>query len=217
MKRISDLVLYKDHHVIALNKPAGLPAQQDKSGEKNAHQMAMAYAHRDLYLVHRLDQRVSGVLLFAKNKEAAAILSKQWNNETTQKIYLAIVPHADIPSHGRLNHFLTYNNKTNITTAHDKEVPGSDRAILDYKVLHHLENYMVLEIQLITGRKHQIRAQLAAMGIPIRGDIKYGSKRTNEDSSIDLHAYSLEFIHPSTKQSMKIVAPLPEGGLWRLA
>ena len=214
MRRISDLVLYKDHHIIAFNKPAGLATQPDASGQKNAHQMAMAYAHRDLYVIHRLDQRVSGVLMFAKTKESAAMLSKQWEEKTTDKIYIGIVPTALIPESAVLRHYLTYDNKNNITTAHDELASGGAESILEYKVIQHLENFMVLHITLITGRKHQIRAQLAAIGIPIRGDIKYGSKRTNENGAIDLHAYSLEFLHPSTKKTMKIIAPFPEEGLW---
>ncbi len=215
MKKISDLILHKDHHIIVLNKPAGLASQQDKSGESNAHQMAMAYAHRDLYIVHRLDQRVSGLLVFAKTKDAAAFLSKQWNEKTTQKIYIGIVPPADIPSEGTLKHYLTFDNKTNITIAHHEPVEGAVESILEYKIIQQLENFMVLRIRLITGRKHQIRAQLAAIGIPIRGDIKYGSKRTNPDGSIDLHAYSLDFLHPSGKIPVKIIAPFPEEGLWK--
>src|SRR5687768_14380222 len=200
MQRISDLIIYKDHHIIGLNKPSGLPTQQDKSGQKNAHQMAMAYAHRDLYIVHRLDQRVSGALVFAKTKDAAAFLSKQWEQKSTKKIYIGIVPEADIPPEATLTHYLTYNNNTNVTTAHKTHLEGADESTLTYKVIQHLENFMVLEIQLISGRKHQIRAQLSAIDVPIRGDVKYGSKRTNQDGSIDLHAYSLEFIHPSTKK-----------------
>ena len=215
MNRISDLILHKDHHIIVLNKPAGLATQKDKSGEPNAHQMAMAYAHRDLYLVHRLDQRVSGILVLAKTKDAAAFLSKQWKEKSTQKIYIGIVPAADIPSSGTLTHYLTFDSKTNVTTAHSNPLEGAVDSILEYKIIQHLENFMVLQIRLISGRKHQIRAQLAAIGIPIRGDIKYGSKRTNPDGAIDLHAYSLDFLHPSGSVPVKIIAPFPEEGLWK--
>ena len=214
MKKISELILYKDHHLLALNKPAGLPSQQDPTEDTSAHRMAMAYAHRDLYLVHRLDRRVSGVLVFAKTKPDATHLAKQWEANKVKKIYIGIVPSKEIPSTGQLKHYLTYDQKQNITTAHDQLQPESDEAILHYEVLQQLENFMVLKIDLISGRKHQIRAQLAAIGCPIRGDIKYGSKRTNPDASIDLHAYSLQFQHPTKQQYMKIVAPLPEGGLW---
>lgn len=215
MKRISDLILFKDHHILAINKPSGLATQQDKSGEKNAHQIAMAYAHRDLYIVHRLDQRVSGVLVFAKTKDAAAFLSSQWEQKNTEKIYYGIVPIGDIPPKGSLTHYLTYDNKNNTSTAHDNPVEGGDESELEYEVIQQLENFMVMRIRLITGRKHQIRAQLAAIGVPIRGDIKYGSKRTNENGAIDLHAYSIEFIHPSNKKRIKIIAPFPDEGLWK--
>lgn len=215
MKRISELVLYKDHHLIALNKPAGLPVQEDKTGDPSAHRMAMAYAHRDLYLVHRLDRRVSGVVVFAKTKEAAGLMSKQWEENKVKKIYLGIVPTADIPPAGQLKHYLTYDNKLNITYTSDEPKAGADEALLHYQVLQQFDNFMLLRIDLITGRKHQIRAQLSALGVPIRGDIKYGSKRTNPDGTIDLHAYKLQFQHPSKQEYMKVIAPLPEEGLWQ--
>jgi len=214
MEKISDLILHKDHHIIVLNKPPGLPTQADKTGDPNAHQMAMAYAHRDLYIIHRLDRRVSGVLLFAKTKEASAFLSKHW--DVTKKIYIGIVPTADVPVSGRLKHYLSYDNKNNITKAHNESIEGADESELEYKIIQHLENFMVVQIQLVTGRKHQIRSQFAAMGIPIRGDIKYGSKRTNPDGAIDLHAYSLDFLHPSGNIPVKIIAPFPQAGLWNL-
>ncbi len=214
MKKISELVLYKDHHLMILNKPGGLPTQEDKTGDPSAHRMAMAYAHRDLYVVHRLDRRVSGILTFAKTKSAATHLSKQWENHKVKKIYIGIVPTKEIPEHGNLIHYLTYDNKKNITYTHEAQIAGSDEAQLHYQVIQQLDNFMVLRIDLISGRKHQIRAQLAAIDIPIRGDIKYGSKRTNPDGTIDLHAYKLFFQHPSKLEQQKIIAPFPEGGLW---
>ncbi|MBK9105381.1 MAG: RNA pseudouridine synthase [Saprospiraceae bacterium] len=144
MKRISELVLYKDHHLIALNKPAGLPVQEDKTGDPSAHRMAMAYAHRDLYLVHRLDRRVSGVVVFAKTKEAAALMSKQWEENKVKKIYLGIVPTADIPAAGQLKHYLTYDNKLNITYTSDEPKAGADEALLHYQVLQQFDNFMLL-------------------------------------------------------------------------
>jgi 23S rRNA pseudouridine1911/1915/1917 synthase len=215
MKKISELILYKDHHLIALNKPAGLPVQEDKTGDPSAHRMAIAYAHRDLYVVHRLDRRVSGTVVFAKTKPAAAALSKQWEENKVKKIYLGIVPVAEIPPSGQLQHFLTYDNKLNITYTSDQPKPGADEAVLHYQKLQQFDNFMLLRIDLITGRKHQIRAQLAALGVPIRGDIKYGSKRTNADGTIDLHAYKLQFQHPSRPEYKKLIAPLPEEGLWK--
>ncbi|HJW27916.1 MAG TPA: RluA family pseudouridine synthase [Saprospiraceae bacterium] len=214
MKRISDLVLYKDHHLLALHKPAGIPSQQDLTEDTSLHRMAMAYAHRDLYIVHRLDRRVSGVMVFAKTKAAAAHLSRQWEDKKIKKIYYAIVPNTPIPASGQLTHYLTYDQKQNITHAHTAPLPDAEEAILFYEIIQPLENFMVLKIDLISGRKHQIRAQLAAIGCPIRGDTKYGAKRTNPDGSIDLHAYSIQFQHPTKQEYVKIVAPLPEEGLW---
>lgn len=213
MKKISDLILHKDHHILVINKPAGMPSQKDASDTRSAHEIAMAYAHRNLYVVHRLDQRVSGVLLLAKSKEAVAFLSREWSS-ATEKIYFGIVPKAQIPASGSLKHYLTYDQKKQITIAHPDAVAGADEALMDYEIVQNLDHYMVLKIKLVTGRRHQIRAQLAALDIPIKGDIKYGSKRTNEYAGIDLHAYSLSFIHPSTKKPIKIIAPFPEEGLW---
>jgi len=215
MKKISELILYKDHHLLALNKPAGIPSQQDPTEDTSAHRMAMAYAHRDLYLVHRLDRRVSGVLLFAKTKTDAAHLAKQWEAKKVKKFYYAIVPEKAIETRGQLTHYLKFDQKQNTTTSFDEKESGGEEAILHYEIIQHLEHFMVLKIDLISGRKHQIRAQLAAIGCPVRGDIKYGSKRTNEDASIDLHAYSLQFQHPTKQQYVKIIAPLPEEGLWQ--
>jgi 23S rRNA pseudouridine1911/1915/1917 synthase len=215
MKKISELILFKDHHLMAFNKPAGLLSQEDPSGDIHAHRMAMAYAHRDLFVVHRLDRRVSGVLVFAKTKTAAAALSKQWEERKVKKNYLGIVPIADVPHNAQLQHYLTYDQKQNITIVHQSPVPGADEAILHYQVLQQFENFMLLRIDLISGRKHQIRAQLSAAGIPIRGDIKYGSKRTNPDGAIDLHSFTLQFQHPSRQEYIKIKAPVPEESLWK--
>lgn len=214
MKRISELVLYKDHHLIALDKPGGMPTQDDPTGDTSIHRMAMAYAHRDLYIVHRLDRPVSGVVVFAKTKPAAAALSRQWEENKVKKIYLGIVPTHDIAPAGELRHYLTYDNRQNVTTAHAEPIPGADEALLHYQVLQQLDHFMLLRIDLISGRKHQIRSQLSAAGIPIRGDIKYGSKRTNPDGGIDLHAYKLQFQHPARPEFIKFIAPLPDSGLW---
>jgi 23S rRNA pseudouridine1911/1915/1917 synthase len=215
MKKISELILHKDHQLIVINKPAGIPSQQDQSGDTSIHRMAMAYAHRDLFLIHRLDRRVSGLILLAKTPAIAANLSKQWSSNTVKKRYLAIVPLADIPHQGELHHHLTYDNKQNITYASHEPGSNSDEAKLSYEIIQRLENFMVLRIELHTGRKHQIRAQLSAFGIPVRGDIKYESKRTNEDGAIDLHAYELEIEHPATRLRKLFTAPLPEEGLWQ--
>lgn len=212
MGRIGDLILYKDHHLLALNKPAGMPAQEDPSGDPSLHRLAMAYAHRDLYLVHRLDRRVSGVMLFAKHKAAAADLARQWEQQSVRKVYLAFVSLDEARAGDTLTHYLTYDKGK--TIVHDHPVDGADEAVLAFEPIFKLEQYMLLRIELQTGRKHQIRAQLAAAGMPIKGDVKYGAKRTNPEGHIDLHAWSLSFLHPSTRASIHITAPMPAAGLW---
>lgn len=215
MKKISDLILYRDHHLIVFNKPAGIPSQEDPTGDPSLHRMAMAYAHRDLHLIHRLDRRVSGIMVLAKTPQVAAHLSKQWQEHTVTKYYLAIVekPHK-LHREGTLTHYLSFDSKQNTTQVSDEPGEGREEAVLHYTHVHALDNFDVLRVQLIHGRKHQIRAQLAHMEAPVRGDIKYGSKRTNPDRAIDLHAYELELMHPTRHERMKITAPLPEGGLW---
>jgi len=216
MARLSDLILYKDHHIIALNKPAGVPTHEDQSGHSHAHRMAMAYAHRNLYIVHRLDRRVSGVLVFAKTKAAIAALSAQWRLHQVKKVYLAIVPFADIPHEGTLRHWLTYDSIRNLTFVHNEEVPKSDEAVLQYRVLQVInEKYMLVCVNLVSGRKHQIRVQLGSIGIPIRGDRKYGSRLRTTGVAIDLHSYILEFRHPVREENVRIVAPIPEDGAWQ--
>lgn len=214
MGRISDLVLYKDHHLLALNKPAGMPAQEDPTGDPSLHRLAMAYAHRDLHLVHRLDRRVSGVMVFAKTKTAAAHLARQWEAQSVSKTYLAIVARDEALTPATLTHFLTYDKAAGKTIAHPDRVDGADEAVLSFAPVQLFDQYMVLRIDLHTGRKHQIRAQLAAIGLPIKGDVKYGAKRTNAEGHIDLHAYALGFLHPSTHAPLRIVAPVPTAGLW---
>jgi 23S rRNA pseudouridine1911/1915/1917 synthase len=175
----------------------------------------MAYAHRDLYLVHRLDRRVSGVMVFAKTKQAATDLGRQWDAQTVRKVYLAFVPLDEgIEGQRELKHHLTYDKTTGRTIAHDHPVPDADEASLAFSVVARMEQYMLLRIELHTGRKHQIRAQLSAIGLPVKGDIRYGSKRTNPEGHIDLHARSLTFLHPSTQAQLHIVAPVPAAGLW---
>ena len=200
---------------MAFNKPAGMPAQEDPSGDPSLHRLAMAYAHRDLYLVHRLDRRVSGVMVFAKTKQAATDLARQWDAHTVRKVYLAFVPLDErINGPVELKHFLTYDKALGRTQVHDHPVPGADEASLTFSVVTRMEQYMLLRIELHTGRKHQIRAQLAAIGLPVKGDIRYGSKRTNPEGHIDLHARALSFLHPSTQAQLRIEAPVPAAGLW---
>ncbi len=215
-------VLYEDNHIIAVNKRVGDIVQGDKTGDKPLSDVVKEYI-KDKYkkpgdvflgVVHRLDRPTSGIVVFARTSKALTRLNGLFRQRDTQKIYWAIVGMAPQEKSGRLEHFITRNEKSNTSKAHLKEVPQSKNAILDYKVIAALEKYTALEIELHTGRHHQIRAQLAAIGSPIKGDLKYGSPRSNPDGGIHLHARKLSFIHPVSQESIQITAPTPPDALW---
>ena len=165
-------------------------------------------------VVHRLDRPTSGIVLFARTSKALARLNKMFSERETEKTYWAIVKNEPPQRQETLLHFLKRNPKQNKSYAHTKEVPDSKKGILHYKVLKKLDNYFLLEILLETGRHHQIRAQLSAIGTSIKGDLKYGFDRSNSDGSIHLHARKLKLIHPVSKEEIYIVAPLPKDPLW---
>ena len=212
--RISDLILHNDHHIVVCNKPAGMPTQADKTGDKSLHDLAEAFCKRRLFIVHRLDRPVSGVVVFAKSKEAAATLSSQFAENKVGKTYLAVVSPGIDPGEGTLVHMLdtTRKSKTRII---EGEKDGKESR-LDYKLVMSLDNYDVLEVHPQTGRTHQIRAQLGAAGHPVKGDVKYGARRGNKDRSIHLHCRQLEFLHPSTGLLLLLQAELPEEVLWQV-
>ncbi len=212
--RIGDLVLYKNNQLIAFNKPPGVPVQTDKSGDAALLNMGEIYCKSKLYLVHRIDRPASGVTLMAKNTTALAELNRQFKEREVQKTYLAVVGQLPAQTTGQLTHFLRKDGRINRTEAFDDEQPESRKAILDYRLLASIERYHLLEINLHSGRHHQIRAQLAAIGSPIKGDDKYGFKRANRDRSIELHAWKLTFVHPVSKEKTTLVAPPPEGPVW---
>ena len=215
MMKIGDLVLYKNNQLIALNKPIALPVQNDKTGDKTLLDLAEIYTHSKLQLIHRLDRPASGVVLFAKNKKALAFLNLQFQERKIKKTYLAVVKNLPKEKEGKLIHFLIKNQNKNISFASNEEKPNSKKAELNYRHLASSDNYHLLEIELITGRHHQIRAQLAAIDCPIKGDVKYGFRRSNKDRSIHLHAWKLGFQHPITKKNVIIEAPLPEETVWK--
>ena len=211
--RPGDWVLYKDNQLIAFNKPAGLAAVPDKKGSPNLLQIAAAYTRHDLYPIHRLDRPVSGVILFGKKPAAQTAVTEQFKARSVAKTYLAVVgerPEADADT---LVHFIREGkgNQAEVTDSTDKT---AKRAELRYRYLGSSDRYHLLEVTLITGRKHQIRAQLGAIGCPIRGDEKYGFKRANPDQGIDLHAHTLAFDHPVSQARVTLVAPLPETPVW---
>ena len=226
MKILSDKnnlqVLHEDNHLIVINKRVGDIVQGDKTGDTPLSDVVKAYI-KDKYnkpgevylgVVHRLDRPTTGIVVFAKTSKALTRLNEMFKNRETQKTYWAIVKNAPEQQEAVLVHYLKRNTKNNTSKAHTKEVPESKLAKLDYKVIYKLTNYTVLEIDLHTGRHHQIRSQLQAIGCPIKGDLKYGFNRSNPDGGIHLHARKLAFIHPVSKTEIVIIAPLPDEPTW---
>lgn len=211
--RISDWILHKDNQLIAFNKPAGLAVQPDKSGGPSLLGLGAAYIRHDLYLIHRLDQPVSGVVLLGQKPSAQTSLTRQLKAGTVEKQYLAIVGNRPAEDEGTLKHYLR-NARGNRSAIDENPSAGSKEAILDYKYLGSSERYHLLAIRLHTGRKHQIRAQMAAIGCPLRGDTKYGFKRVNPDGGIDLHSLRISYDHPVSGERVMHEAPLPEGKVW---
>ena len=215
-------VLYEDNHLIAINKRAGDIVQGDKTGDKPLSEVVKSYIAEKynkpgavyLGVPHRLDRPTSGVILFSRTSKALARLNKIFAERKAEKQYWALVKKAPPKMSGTLVHYLKRNPKQNKSYAHLKKVPDSKKGILHYKLLDNLENYFLLEIDLETGRHHQIRSQLSAIGCPIRGDLKYGFPRSNPNGGIHLHARSLKFIHPVSKEEIAIVAPTPDDPLW---
>ena len=212
--RPGELVLFKNNQVIALNKPSGIPVQDDKSGASSLLAMAQAYCQKTLYLVHRIDRPASGVVLFAKTPKALKGINEQFQNRSVEKTYLAITAKNSIPPSGELRNFLKKNQKLNKSFLSAGTATGAKEALLQYDTLLTSDNYHLLQILLRTGRHHQIRAQLAGIGCPIKGDVKYGSRRSNRDRSINLHAWKLAFRHPISSERIEITAPFPAGDIW---
>ena len=215
-------VLFEDNHLLVINKPIGVLVQGDKTGDIPLVDLAKAYIKQKynkpgavfLGVVHRLDRPTSGVIVFARTSKALERLNLQFKERLTKKIYWAITKETPNPSSDTLVHWTIRNQKQNKSYAYKKETPDSKKAILKYSIKKKLDNYAVLEIELETGRHHQIRAQLSAIGCPIKGDLKYGSARSNLNGSIHLHARSLEVLHPITKEPVRCVAPFPKDALW---
>jgi len=209
---IGSLVCQKNNQFIAFNKPSGIAVQSNTAGD--FHHLANAYAKRNLFLIHRIDQPVSGLVLFARNKNAAALLSDQFRSGTVGRIYHAVVSHKPGSDQGLLSHYLVHKKNSNKSIVSDEELEGSKKCQLEYRYLRSSDTYFLLEVKLLTGRSHQIRAQLAAAGMPVKGDVKYGARRSNKDRSIHLHATSLIVDHPISHESIEITAPWPDDVLW---
>ena len=219
-------ILYEDNHILIINKNVGQLVQGDKTGDKSLLELLKSFIkERDqkpgnvfLGLVHRIDRPTSGLVIYAKTSKALSRLTQMVKNREIKKTYWAIVPKEIIPQSQTLTHYLKKNEKNNKAIVYNKETDGAKKAILNYQIIKTLDNYMLLEIDLQTGRHHQIRAQLSKIGVPIKGDLKYGAPRSNPDGGISLHARSLEFIHPVSKEQINITAPTPEkDNLWKSA
>ena len=219
-------VVYEDNHIIVVNKQSGEIVQGDKTGDRPLSDLVKDYLkekyHKpgDVFLgvTHRLDRPVSGLVVFARTSKALARLNKMFAEGQVHKTYWAIVGSEERHVNDQfslLTHWLTRNEQQNKSYAHDHEVPGSKLARLRYRVLACGDRYQLVEVELLTGRHHQIRCQLSAIGMPIRGDLKYGARRSNPDGSISLLSRHLEFVHPVSKQPISLDAPLPPDPLWQ--
>lgn len=215
-------VVYEDNHIIVVNKTSSEIVQGDKTGDTPLSETVKQYLKEKynkpgnvfIGVPHRLDRPVSGLVVFAKTSKALPRLNEMFRDGEVKKTYWAIVKECPKETEGELVHYLVRNEKQNKSYAYDEEVKNSKKAILHYKLVGHSQNYYLLEVDLKTGRHHQIRCQLAKMGCPIKGDLKYGSPRSNPDGSICLHARTVQFIHPVSKERIALTAPVPEGNLW---
>ena len=217
-------ILYEDNHLIAVNKRSSDLSQGDKSGDTSLDNEVKKYIAEkynkpgDVFLgiVHRLDRPVSGVILYARTSKALARMNEMFRSAQVRKIYLAIVKERPPEDKDTITHFLKRNEKQNKTYVYDTEVKDSKKASLTYQIAGRSDRYYLLEIELHSGRHHQIRAQLAGIGCPVKGDLKYGFNRSNEDGSISLMARRLEFTHPVKKEQVVITAPFPAGDIWKV-
>lgn len=215
-------VVYEDNHIVVVNKTSSEIVQGDKTGDTPLSEMVKQYLKEKynkpgnvfIGVTHRLDRPVSGLVVFAKTSKALPRLNEMFRNGEVKKTYWAIVKECPKETEGELVHYLVRNEKQNKSYAYDKEVKNSKKAVLHYKLIGYSQNYYLLEVDLKTGRHHQIRCQLAKMGCPIKGDLKYGSPRSNPDGSICLHARTVQFVHPVSKEMIRLTAPVPEGNLW---
>ena len=216
-------VIYEDNHIIIVNKQSGEIVQGDKTGDRPLSDIVKDYIKEKyqkpgavfLGVVHRLDRPVSGLVVFARTSKALTRLNKMFAEGEVHKTYWALVKNAPQETEATLTHWLVRNEKQNKSYAYATEKPNAKKAILKYRLIGKSDNYSLLEVQLMTGRHHQIRCQLAAMGCPIKGDLKYGAPRSNPDGSISLLSRRIEFIHPVSKERITAEAPLPDDPLWQ--
>lgn len=216
-------VVYEDNHIIIVNKTASEIVQGDKTGDTPLSETVKQYLKEKyqkpgnvfIGVTHRLDRPVSGLVVFAKTGKALSRLNEMFRNGEVKKTYWAVVKNRPPREEGELVHYMIRNEKQNKSYAYDREKPGSKKAILHYRLIGYSQNYYLLEIDLKTGRHHQIRCQLAKAGCPIKGDLKYGASRSNPDGSICLHARNIRFVHPVSKELIEVEAPVPSDNLWK--
>ncbi len=216
-------VLYEDNHIIIVNKSAGEIVQGDKTGDKPLSDVVKEYLKVKYNkpgnvfcgVTHRLDRPTSGIVVFAKTSKALSRLNKMFREGKVDKTYWAIVKNVPPKEEDQITHYLVKNEKLNKSTAFNIEKPHAKKAVLHYRLIAASKNYYLLEIDLETGRHHQIRVQLSKIGSPVKGDLKYGADRSNPDGSISLHARSISFIHPVSKELVSVTAPVPEDNLWK--
>ena len=219
---IDDRILYEDNHLIAINKLPGELSQGDKTGDVSLIDDVKDYLRRKydkkgnvyLGLPHRLDRPTSGVILFAKTDKALSRLSDLFRKGEVEKIYYAVTLEAPREDEERLVNYIVRDEKRNISVSYPREVKNSQKAILRYRLIDKSDRYSLLAVKLETGRHHQIRSQLKAIGVHIKGDLKYGAPRSNRDGGICLHSRSISFIHPVRKERVEIIAPLPDSDIW---
>ena len=219
-------VVYEDNHIIVVYKESGEIVQGDKTGDTPLSETVKAYIKEKyqkpgavfLGVVHRLDRPVSGLVVFARTSKALSRLNEMFRKGEVHNTYWALVQPSGNPVTSNTfvsaTHWLTRNEKQNKSYAYDREVPGSKKAVLRYRTIGQTERYQLVEVELLTGRHHQIRCQLSTLGMPIRGDLKYGAKRSNPDGSISLLSHHVEFIHPVSKQEIVLDSPLPDDKIW---
>ena len=221
---LNQQIVFEDNHLLIINKKAGQLVQGDKTGDASLLDLIKDFIKkRDqkpgnvfLGLVHRIDRPTSGLVIYAKTSKALTRLTQMVKNREIKKTYWAIVQKTMIPQSQRLVHYLQKNEKTNKATVFIKPTDNAKESILNYQIIKILDNFQLLEIDLETGRHHQIRAQLSKIGAAIKGDLKYGAARSNPDGGIHLHARKLEFTHPVTKENLEITAPVPQNdAVWK--
>ncbi|MCH4156387.1 MAG: RluA family pseudouridine synthase [Muribaculaceae bacterium] len=216
-------IVYQDNHIVIVNKAPGEIVQGDRTGDKPLVEMVREWIKETCAkpgnvfcgVAHRLDRPVGGLVVFARTSKALSRLNEMFRDGKVKKTYWAITKNTPTEPEATLTHYITTVERNNKSYASETEKKGSQKAILKYRVIAHSDHYNLLEVSLLTGRKHQIRVQLAAIGCPVKGDLKYGAERSNPDGSISLQSHRMEFIHPVSKKHIDVTAPVPDDNLWR--